>query len=51
MSRDSEEEIIIIGGGGPKPKLADASDYDRARDMIDEAELQGLPIRFESKKE
>lgn len=56
-----EEEIIIIGGGGGKPKTAagvrlealkastPSDPYAVARAMIDEAEEQGLPIRFDRK--
>jgi hypothetical protein len=59
-----EEEIIIIGGGGPRPKQSisvqrvdhlkakgDAADpYDLARAMIDEAEALQQPVTFETRK-
>lgn len=46
-----EEEIIIIGGGTkPRPKASgETSDYDIARQMIDDAEANGTPVRFEHK--
>lgn len=48
----SEEEVIVIGGGGtPRPKMeGELSIYDQARAKIQAAEDAGLDIRFTLKE-